>query len=501
MFGWTVLVIIGALIVVGGGAVFLMLRKETIQRKEEQAALGLPQEREQLLCFGALMSCRNGEVTRILLQEGRYKASGKCSPDEMRAGLIEAWDINDAQSARSTIQSLIIEGRRAFYDEDFKRMQSGESLDDLKSFDGDSYLRWKGARDAWLKEGLAIEDRHSMAAFDYERIAWLARSCLHVGYITELECWRCHAWVAQQSLREFSSWEAYAASYVMGRAATYSGDDDIDDNIRAVIDLLRENDTWLERPNIWQDYPLKDISVPEELLSLCGDAPSQDALCGFGALMAQGFSEKFESLAIPANEAGANEVWLAESWNVADTAGLVDRLEWFINEGSRNQSSTTFRQVVQGVPLSQIEDVAASQVVNLNFARDTLKKEGFDAKLLSACGSPMAYDLERAAYGARLGLAAGYIDEEKVRSYLRRLAVLAHGSFRSWDEYFVSFVLAQAFFNDGQDYIQRLAHSGKVLGKVISPFGQYQSPWLRFPLAAMPVLQSVKSVKSEVGAV
>jgi len=495
MFWWIVLGIVGALVVFGGVALYVVVQKETRERLADQAALGQSPEREQLLCFGALMSCRNGEVTRILLQEGKYKGSAKRSPDEMREGLIESWGINDAQSARSALQDLIVEGRRAFYDEDFKRMQSGESLDDLRSFDGDDYLRWKHAKDVWIEKGFSIAERHSMAAFDYERIAWLARSCLFAGYISEAECWRCLAWVAQQAHREFGSWEAYAASYVMGRAATYSGDGDTVDGVDAADALIRRNDTWLERPHIWQDYPLASITVPEELLVPLGEpspVTSKDGLLGLGALMARSYGESFDGLAIPRLEADAHETWLANAWNVADKESLLERLEWFLNEGARSTMAAAFRQVAEGVPVSRIDNVDAPQVVNFNKAKEALVKAGFDSQQVACANSLLAYDIERAAYGVRLGLTVDYIDEEKVRNYLRRLAAMAHSSFKTWDEYAIAFALGQAFFNDAPDYLQRLVHAGKVLSKIISPFGQYQSPWQRFPLATLPVLQSVK---------
>lgn len=468
----------------------------------EHMRLALPAEREQLMCFGTIMMMRNREATRILLREGACQCATTASADLLKAGLIESWGVNDDCSARNAIQDLIIEGRRALYNEDFKRIQRGESLDALQSLSGDDYLRWMEAKGGWVEAGLALPDVQSMAAYDYERIAWLARSCYWVGYLTEEECLRCLAWVASQAVVEFDSWEAYAASFVLGRAATYSGDSDIDPYIQAVTELLSKQDVYLERPHIWQEYPLSRICVPDALKDM-GEAtvhvPPRDAFLGLGALIAQSFSASHASFSIPADDQyPTSERWLADNWNVADAESLCEALEWFISTGSRTETDSVFQKLAQGAVASRHEGVHASQVISLNRAKEILRKSGVKSEYITSDVSLVAYDVERAAFGLRLSCSLGYICENKARSYLRRLAMLARGAFEAWDSYMASFVLAQAFFNDDADYVDCLVRSGKYLCSVVSPFAQHQSPWQRYPLASLPVLQRVNDLDTSV---
>ncbi|WP_157956601.1 DUF1266 domain-containing protein [Dyella sp. C11] len=243
-------------------AFYVLTKLETYARRKDQKNLEQPPEREQLLCFGVIMAKRNGEALRILPQRNRYTASYKIN--DLRVGLAEAWEINDRQSAINAIQALISEGRRAYFGDDFKRLQMSGNSEALEYLSGADIARWNRVKEAWLKEGLALPANLSMAAYDYERIAWLARGCFHLGYLTEDETWRHLAWVADQSCHEFASWTEYGASFVLGRAATFSGEPDTANGVAAVKELLNGKDTWLGRPHLWQDYPLKDIGLRSE---------------------------------------------------------------------------------------------------------------------------------------------------------------------------------------------------------------------------------------------
>lgn len=492
MFWWIALGVAVAAVI----GICVLVKLETRSRRKDQATLAQHPEHEQLLCFGALMGHRNNEPTRLLLREGEYKVSYSVSPDDIRECLAEAWDITDAQSARNTLHELIVEGRRASFDVEFRRLQQGESLSDLTSFNGEDYLRWKNVKATWIEAGLTLSDNLSMAAFDYERIAWVARSSFHVGYLSEQEVWRCLAWVAAQSVCQFESWQNYAASYVLGRAATYSGESYAADGVTAAKHLLFENDRWLDRPSLWQDYPLANIRAPQALLAPLVESKStsiQDQLLGLGALSAWGRGQRFDELAIRPHREGVAETWLADSWNVADCASAVTMLDWLVEKGSRLEEEASFRHAVSGVGTHQVDEPSAIQLVQLRHAKRALSEAWVDSALVAGCRTMLAYDLERAAYVARVACAVGYLNEENAGAFLRRMAIQARAAFDTWEDYLVSFVLGHAFFNNDMDYLQRLIRGGLVLSRLVSPFEGYQSPWQRVAIKSLPVLHSVRS--------
>ncbi|WP_342316320.1 YbeU/YbeR family protein [Lysobacter sp. FW306-1B-D06B] len=455
-----------------------------------------PVDREQLLSFGALMLLRNEQPTRILVS-----AKNK---DDARDSMIEWWGITDAQTARETIQSLIIEGRRAHYQKDFLQLEHGASLSALKSFDGTDYLRWERAKEICKQEGLSFSSAatHTMAAYDYERIAWLARTCYQLEYLTLQEMWRCLAWVAQTAQAEFSSWSDYAASFVMGRAATFSGencDDLTAKGVRTARELLSQEDGLLGRPHLWQEYPLAAITIPAEMLEFAmaeEDTHShrRAQLLGFGALTGRAYGEPISDLKIPSSEPNGNEIWLANAWDVADTKTAVSRLEWLLDAGTRSEYEENFRKISRGAGVTELEGVRSADYVRLRHAKEQLIQAGMEDAHVSHCQSMLAYDLERAAYLARIAFAVGYLDEEYTLACLRRIASLARSTFTAWENYLTSFLLTQAFFNQDAERLKKLIKTGMTLLKIRSPFTEYGSPWQTHPLQDVAVLHVVRSV-------
>ena len=486
MVWWT---IIGVTAITLLAVVFLM-RKPSMETKQSLAEHAQPEELEQLLSFGALMLLRSKEPTRILpLNEDR---------ESLRAGLIEFWDIADGKTARDTIQSLIVDGRRRRFEVDFSRLHSGESLGDLRSLDGEDYLRWEKAKALWEGEGLALapDAATTMSAYDYERIAWLARCCLHLDYIDTQEAWRCIAWVAERSREEFSSWQDYAASYVLGRAATFDANDaSTQDGIRAAKELLTGSDPWFDRPHLWQEYPLHTIKVSHEL-TRCAERRVQNAsaqLFGFGALMARTHDESASTLAIPELVANSHERWLANAWSIADSSAATKCLEWLLDTGCRAEYEAEFAKMTQGSAAADLERFDAAAFVRFRLAKDLLIQAGLEKQCVLGCRSLLAYEMERAAYVARLALSVGYFGEAAALGYLRRIASLARSTFQTWEDYLASFLLAQAVFNSDSSYMERIMRCGLTLLKVRSPFAEYASLWQEYPLDELQVLHAVRT--------
>jgi len=403
--------------------------------------------------------------------------------------LAELWGIVDLKTARGAIQGLVSGGRRERYDEDFKRLQTGVSIADLRHFDGEDYLRWKKAMNEWTDAGMEVKAGLSMAAYDYERIGYLARNCLHAGYLTEQEAWRCLAWAAERAQKEFASWSEYAASFVLGRAATFSGDAQIAANVKAARWLL-EGEAKKSMQPLWQLYPLPGLRVSEELLNAALEESStpHDPLLALGALTAQAFGLNAAAINFDGDR-NACKQYLAKQWNVADAASFLLRADGELMQGRRSQYQDTFARVANSSGSHQIEDVPALTQVRFFQAKKLLEDADFSAARATTL---LGYDMEHAAFAVRIAVGAGYLDEVQARTYLRRIAMSVRGTFESWDDYFVASTLGSAFFAVDAEHLGNIVSAGTALVRTSSPFREHQSPWQQFPLTTLPMLQSVK---------
>ncbi|SIT45039.1 hypothetical protein BN2476_460001 [Paraburkholderia piptadeniae] len=384
-------------------------------------------------------------------------------------------------------------GRRGRFQNDFERLRQGSPTRKLDSLDGKDLVRWEQAKALWEKQGMAPSQTASLAAYDYERIAYLARSCFSLGYLTETELWRCLAWVSTQSRSAFANWNDYAASFIFGRAATF--DDGSEKftlkGIVAAYTLLHGQQKYLKRPHLWQRYLLDGITVPSDItmpeyLGVASTSQANEPLSGLGALSARVNDERSNALAIGANRPDESVSWLAKAWNIADAATADRAIEWLLKSGSRERYENVFSRVVDCGELSQLEDVSATQFLNVRQTIERIVKAGISENVVIGCRSMLAYDLERAAYIVRVAAATGYITESNAWSYLRRLSLHARRHFVSWENYLVSFVLAQAFLNSNPEMLLKIIQSGAGLLKIESPFDEYVSPWRKYPMHCLP---------------
>ena len=439
---------------------------------------------EPLLCFGALMAACNGALGHSL--------AGECS--EVAAGLArelgECWGIDDAGSARSTLQDMLLEAHGQQLDGDFQRLQRNES----SAFDGEQRLRWQRAKQAWVKAGLTLPCHLSMAAHDYECIAWLARRCRACGYLTEAEAWLTLAWVADAAIRSFANWQDYAASFVLGRATLLRDGQQTALAIRAFKELMGERRKGNAVAGLWQAHPLAGIQVAEVVLHSEHSVerpglPARRALLAFGALIATSGGARADSLAIADHERELNRAWLAERWNATDQNGVLQRMEWLMDHGSRLKLDPLLGQLGTVGGKRKTDGVAGG--ARFEQARRALLKAGHDPEMIEDCQTLLAYDLERAAFGARLAFSAGLLDEEALWNALRHMARQARAAFDCWEQYLISMVLGHALANEDWEVGKRLIRSGMELLDGISPFADYLSPWQACPLRQLPLLHAL----------
>jgi hypothetical protein len=449
---------------VGSAASFSRTR-----RRHQARSSGL----EPLLCFGALMAACEGSVGVALVRERGEMA------ERLTADLGECWGIRDGQSARDTLQGMLLEAHSLPLDKDFRRLQRNEP----SAFDGEQRLRWQRAKQAWSKAGLALPKDISMAAHDYECIAWLARRCHACGYLAEAEAWLCLAWLAEAAVRHFGDWQAYAASYVLVRATLQRDSQQAPLAIRAYKELMEEAGQW-------RTYPLAGIRVDDVVLQTEHEIPlfacqPRQSLLSFGSLIALSAGVRSDRLAIAPDEPELHRLWLARHWRAEGEEQVKERLHWLLETGSRARFD------------AQLEGIAGREgetgQERFEQARRALLKAGHDPERVDGCRTALAYDLERAAFGARLAFAAGLLDEASLWNALRHMARRARSAFADWEQYLVSVVVGQALANQDRDAGRQLLRSGMALLDGFSPFAEYLSPWQVCPLDRLPVLHAVSS--------
>lgn len=482
---------VGSIVALIAAGIWLLLYwydKTVVREYQAYQKNAFPAEQEQLLGYGALMQHRNQESQRLLLAQRK---------DHIREGLIECWGIIDAQSARETIQGMINGGRRGTFDMDFAKLLQGARLDEL-SFDGEDYVRWERAMEMWKVAGLpsdALQVR-SMAVYDHERIAWLARNSYALGYLTEQEVWGCLIWVHHQVSPNFSNWTEYAASYLLGRATTWSGSDDNQDVVDSIKELLTEQNDVGNRPYLWQQYQLSTLSPPEDLGKVPVEQwnaelpPPQRQLLGFGVLTAQAWGDFSSSLELSGTDYEGNEKWLARAWGVTDKSGVGARMDWLLGDGERRFDSG-FSAFLDGRADDSDEPLDAACGIRVRHFRSRLLRENICAASVERCQTLLAYDLERAAYLARLAHGVGYLEEGEAWSHLRRIARMACSRFGSWEEYFVSHMLGCALFHENTSDQNDLLRAGTNLLFVPSPFVEFQSPWQLYPLEKLTLPRAI----------
>ncbi|MBB4865867.1 hypothetical protein HNP46_004768 [Pseudomonas nitritireducens] len=432
---------------------------------------------EPLLCFGALMAAYEGRSGAALVRESGELAS------RLATELADCWSIGDARSARDVLQEMLLEAHSLPLDEDFRRLQRNEP----SAFDGEQRLRWQRARQAWLRAGLALPKNLSMAAHDYECIAWLARRCHACGYLTEAEAWLCLAWVAEAAIRDFADWQAYAASYALVRATLQRDGQQGQQAIRAYKELMAAAGQW-------RATPLASIRVDDVVLQVEHEiafpaCQPRQSLLAFGSLIALSAGSRADRLAIAPDEGEMHRAWLARHWQAADPGQVKERLHWLLNTGSRARFDAQLERSVGRLS----GDAGAMGHERYEQARRALLKAGHDPERVDGCRTTLAYDLERAAFGARLAFAAGLLDEDSLWNALRHMAREARSAFAEWEQYLCSVVIGHAMANQDRDAGRQLLRSGMALLDGISPFAEHLSPWRSCPLGRLPVLHSVAS--------
>ena len=165
----------------------------------------LPPDRFAAISIGAI----NAEQTGYFCDSLRT-GSGV---EEIKDNLSSYYDIEDRDTALETLEWLYTSGHRVYFD-NIKGILSGRGAPiAVTGMDAETAERIR-EYSSNLQESIEelVEEKFLKQRAD------LARCCFDAGYISEEEAWRYILDARQASQGQYTSWEEFAAGYVIGRA-------------------------------------------------------------------------------------------------------------------------------------------------------------------------------------------------------------------------------------------------------------------------------------------
>ncbi|QSQ12221.1 DUF1266 domain-containing protein [Myxococcus landrumensis] len=185
--------------------------------------------------FGVLLGAVNAE------QVNAYPNSLETGVPwpRLQAGLNEAWDVTSPQSAAAQVEKLLSQGHRVNFDAALRQL-AGVSPDQWERVakSGNEALSNLGATLASLKEDkiefTAEELARGTLAWDLGRAVVVTRMSHDLKFLNESQAWAFIARAAEQAQSQFSSWEQWGKSYLLGRAMWGGAEDGMLSGITAI---------------------------------------------------------------------------------------------------------------------------------------------------------------------------------------------------------------------------------------------------------------------------
>ncbi|MET4108196.1 DUF1266 domain-containing protein [Hymenobacter sp. UYP22] len=160
-------------------------------------------------------------------------------PDELaerKESMEEWWGIANAEQALDILNWLQREGHR----QKFKAQLKHQSL------------HWR--RQFAAHPLPAVQSVENIAAWDYVRSVCVARWCHDYGYLSWEQVWPFIDVATRRALRDFTSWESFAASFLAGRLM-WSPESDSHAELADIVAYLVKSPDSPWRYVAWHDYP------------------------------------------------------------------------------------------------------------------------------------------------------------------------------------------------------------------------------------------------------
>ena len=194
-----------------------------------------PKDKAKYLPIGALLLLTNGEPyeTFALIQD---------QGDWLEA-MEGAWGIKEAEEGKKMLRSLLKGRHEAKFGDAFRSFKNKKPHE----LDDDSIDNYKETLNN-LKEDCPVllpfvKKCNTLLAWDFERAGYLARIFAHLGWIDLKETFEWLEKTTAKIKENFSGWEEYAASILVGRAVAFSFDYQV---IAAVQELFEEKKGFLK---------------------------------------------------------------------------------------------------------------------------------------------------------------------------------------------------------------------------------------------------------------
>lgn len=203
----------------------------------------LNSEQLRLLALGAPILVYNDEYTDTIGHQ-EYVDSLKEQ--------IRSWrEVTDRESAFEIVDWLLREGHHAEADRVLAAMRNGQETEGI---DEDKVEDVSLITDYMLENSICDMNSvpHTAIAWDLVRIVNLGRWAFQCGYITEEDMWNIMCVADETASANFSSWEEYGMSFVLGRGVWHGDTDDCQTAYEIVAELLKNEDSpWLQLS--WSD--------------------------------------------------------------------------------------------------------------------------------------------------------------------------------------------------------------------------------------------------------
>ena len=203
--------------------------------------------------FGISLSQVIGEHNNFYIDSLEAKKDVDSCKESMR----KWYRISNSQEAHDFIQSRTKEGFRTLYNNiiDLYLKTNGNAALLPKNDWGDEIAGYFENLSSVLpleegKEWFPNPQKDFLVgcdAYDYGRIAFVARSCYTAGYITAGEAWAYIDEIARMARKSFNNWEDYGKSYLLGRALWCGNSyDDFNDFAEVTRYLVEDEDSpWV----------------------------------------------------------------------------------------------------------------------------------------------------------------------------------------------------------------------------------------------------------------
>lgn len=201
-------------------------------------------EQKRLLAYGAPLFVYNDDNVDSL--------ENTADTDTIEEMLAEWWEVTDTDSTRETIAWLLDTGHHADADPALAEIRERglEAITEKEKADEDSKTGNAFTIAEFVmgvNETTEEELPETVLAWDLVRAVNIARWAFQCGYIDEEEMWEAIRKTADTAKKTFNSWEAYGASFAVGRGMWRGDTDDYETADEVVQALLHKEDSpWKE---------------------------------------------------------------------------------------------------------------------------------------------------------------------------------------------------------------------------------------------------------------